>query len=590
LSTATTQAFSALAASLLWLTLLHAAWVALAVAAAVAWLFQLRTVASHRVRHEVLMASLLLVVIVPVVLGLIQSAASCSRIEMNSRADEPSLPDPATKTNDLAADRTHSRGVGEADAGSASTARQTIEAFLARGAAWLEASQACGLATWGLFSLGGLVALALGVHATSRILHGSDPADERLIARTRELAGALSMSWTPDVRIHGTIDQPALYGLFVPAILLPAEWLRGAASELLDAVLLHELAHARRRDPLWNGLQCLLEVTLLFHPAVCWLSRSLRREREFAADALAVQATANPLALARAIESVARIGSRRQSWRLVGAMFRGRENSLLPRIQELLGMKPERPRIPMWSFAAVSSAVVLALVMAFVGVASNPGEAIAQAPPPDQEPLVVSVAIDEEHDCQISYEVRFVETQPDVWRDGRRDKLTHVPGEPGTGPWIVGHDTLKVILKSIVSLPGSTITFAPKATVFAGQHLLFRGQPTAAGQRWPETTVRLCGKPEGSKIRMEVEVSDVLTATWRRGAGAPKKQSRVVIKDAFDLADGSSVVLGVSQLQQPVQASKVKNERLIIITPRKIVLESEEVPSRARQTASPANP
>jgi hypothetical protein len=43
--------------SLVWLSLLHATWIGLMIAACVAWLFQARGKISHRVRHDVLMLS-----------------------------------------------------------------------------------------------------------------------------------------------------------------------------------------------------------------------------------------------------------------------------------------------------------------------------------------------------------------------------------------------------------------------------------------------------------------------------------------------------------------------------------------------------
>ncbi len=45
-------------------------------------------------------------------------------------------------------------------------------------------------------------------------------------------------------------------------------------------MLAHELAHIRRHDYLVNFLQTLVETLLFYHPAVWWVSHTVRVERE----------------------------------------------------------------------------------------------------------------------------------------------------------------------------------------------------------------------------------------------------------------------------------------------------------------------
>ena len=107
--------------------------------------------------------------------------------------------------------------------------------------------------------------------------------------------------------VHPLLNEPCLCGLLRAAILLPEQWLSCGDGRLVEAILAHELAHARRHDHLVNLAQRLVEVVLFFSPAVHWLSQSLRRQREYCADALAVRMTRDPLALAGALEWVARL-------------------------------------------------------------------------------------------------------------------------------------------------------------------------------------------------------------------------------------------------------------------------------------------
>ena len=63
--------------------------------------------------------------------------------------------------------------------------------------------------------------------------------------------------------------------------------------------MLHELAHIRRGDYLVNLCQLLAESLLFFNPAVWWISRQIRQEREACCDAMAIALAGEPLQYAR---------------------------------------------------------------------------------------------------------------------------------------------------------------------------------------------------------------------------------------------------------------------------------------------------
>ena len=78
----------------------------------------------------------------------------------------------------------------------------------------------------------------------------------------------------------------------------------GLGRDELRALLLHELAHVRRRDHLINAVQAAVEVVLFFHPAVWWISQQVRVEREFCCDDSSVRVTGNPKLLADALAAM----------------------------------------------------------------------------------------------------------------------------------------------------------------------------------------------------------------------------------------------------------------------------------------------
>ena len=97
------------------------------------------------------------------------------------------------------------------------------------------------------------------------------------------------------------VDMPTLIGHRRPVILLPIPAFETLDTAEVESVLAHELAHVRRGDFVANGVQTIVETLFFFHPAVRWISRKLRDERELCCDDVAVQATGSPVVYARAL-------------------------------------------------------------------------------------------------------------------------------------------------------------------------------------------------------------------------------------------------------------------------------------------------
>ena len=87
------------------------------------------------------------------------------------------------------------------------------------------------------------------------------------------------------------LTTAAVAGLFRPVLFIPAAMVTGLSERQLEAVLAHELAHIRRFDVVANLVQMLVEAGLFFNPAVWWISRQVRQEREACCDVAGVQAS-----------------------------------------------------------------------------------------------------------------------------------------------------------------------------------------------------------------------------------------------------------------------------------------------------------
>jgi len=161
--------------------------------------------------------------------------------------------------------------------------------------------------------------------------------------------------------VSGDLAIPAAIGFFRPAIVFPAWLLPQLSAEEIKVILLHELAHLRRRDDWTNLAQKIVKAVFFFHPAVWWIENRLTLEREMACDDLVLAQTANPRSYASSLISFAEKLQNARALTLAQALVsRMRHMSL--RVTQILDAK--RPsRTGLWKPVLGASAGLLALVV-----------------------------------------------------------------------------------------------------------------------------------------------------------------------------------------------------------------------------------
>jgi GWxTD domain-containing protein len=175
-------------------------------------------------------------------------------------------------------------------------------------------------------------------------------------------------------------------------VILPAQWDTWDAAQL-EAVLLHEQEHVRRRDPLVHWLALLNRAVFWFHPLAWWLERRLSVLAEEACDAAVLSRGYQPTEYAECLLRLARaVMAAGTRVRVVGTAMPGA--FLSRRIRRILNAAPEPPISPRRLACTVAACVVAAAVVATAAVPRLPADAAslagsqqASTSPADTRPL-----------------------------------------------------------------------------------------------------------------------------------------------------------------------------------------------------------
>jgi beta-lactamase regulating signal transducer with metallopeptidase domain/HEAT repeat protein len=150
------------------------------------------------------------------------------------------------------------------------------------------------LELWAAVSAMLLAGLLVATLAARRLVRTARPLDDPHWTRLLlELSDRLDLADPPALLESGRAAVPFAYGVLRPAIVLPPgaeKW----SEERKSVVLLHELAHIRRRDLLSHRLSGVACAVYWFHPLVWMAARRLRAESEKACDDFVLRCGTRP--------------------------------------------------------------------------------------------------------------------------------------------------------------------------------------------------------------------------------------------------------------------------------------------------------
>jgi beta-lactamase regulating signal transducer with metallopeptidase domain/biotin carboxyl carrier protein len=183
-------------------------------------------------------------------------------------------------------------------------------------------------------------------------------------------------------------NEPVAFGLLRPIVLVPLSVLTQCPSELIEALVAHELAHIRRYDLWVNLLQRVSETLLFYHPAVWWVSGRIRVERELCCDDLAVRITNRRAEYATALVEVSRLARGSCAPALAAGAISPRL-SVLDRARRVLQV-PARPpagrRVSYWVAGPLSVALGFTIGLVAVTSSRTSAAALSATTQPGAEP------------------------------------------------------------------------------------------------------------------------------------------------------------------------------------------------------------
>jgi beta-lactamase regulating signal transducer with metallopeptidase domain len=345
-------------------TLVHSTWQLAAVAVALAFVLALLADSSARSRYCAACLALLSMLALPVAtfffinspdaLPLRLQSAGASNVARLTRADAAAL-------GSRAEAKSHARAGEEFDENDAvEPLRRWAGERVASLLPWLALAWAACVAAL-------LVRLAGGWMMNRKLRREADAAQplrgcQIALARLR---GRLKIARAVRLCRSALVEVPTVVGWLRPVILVPACALAGLSAAQLEAVIAHELAHVRRHDYLVNLIQSFVETLLFYHPAVWWVARRVRAEREHACDDLAVEATGDVLLYARALTALEQL--RRQPVQTSQLALAADGGSLAQRIRRLLEARTASPSTSTRAPLALAFVAALALASALVG-------------------------------------------------------------------------------------------------------------------------------------------------------------------------------------------------------------------------------
>lgn len=151
----------------------------------------------------------------------------------------------------------------------------------------------------------------------------------------KKIARHLGIKRIVRIYISPFVQSPVTIGCLKPIILMPLAAMNNLNTQQVEAVLLHELAHIKRHDYLFNIIITFLQTLLYFNPFVKKFTDLIEFEREKCCDNLVLQFQYDKISYAAALLLLEKNILRNETLALAAAG----KNHLLKRVEKIVGLE-----------------------------------------------------------------------------------------------------------------------------------------------------------------------------------------------------------------------------------------------------------
>jgi beta-lactamase regulating signal transducer with metallopeptidase domain len=188
---------------------------------------------------------------------------------------------------------------------------------------------------WAVIAISALIQLGRAMWRLRILRARCTPLDPAIASHLQGMLELNPIKRTIMLCMSDQVRVPTAVGLWKPAIVFPRWATRELSLDELNQIMLHELAHLRRRDDWTNLAQQTVKALFFFHPAVWWIEKQISLEREIACDDAVLEATESPRAYAECLAHLAEKSFVRRSLALAqAALGKMRHTSL--RVAQIL--------------------------------------------------------------------------------------------------------------------------------------------------------------------------------------------------------------------------------------------------------------
>jgi BlaR1 peptidase M56 len=259
-----------------------------------------------------------------------------------------------------------------------------VDPLVAVPEAWWNSSRAA-IALWGLWSCAYGACVAWGMWAVRRTRTGCRPLTPGVEVRLRTWSQVGQGARLAPLLVSDRVRAAAVLGCGAPIIAVAPDLVEQLSDDDLDRVVIHEWAHVQRRDDVASLIQLAIRIVAGWHPAVWWLDRRLRVEREIACDEMAVAMTGSARGYAACLVRLADLPSVPHKMLAASGMLSS--PALAARVLRILSPKHELSLA--WSRPAATASVALLATLALVIGTVRIVETAGAAPLPVSRQTVV---------------------------------------------------------------------------------------------------------------------------------------------------------------------------------------------------------